>query len=120
MCSDSDEEKAAAAKKAAVAEEACRDDLKCIGDKLSISAAGPCARAVEKLAKNSMRWTDQTLEPKFSHFRWGKSDQSVVRLLGDRAEFQNGFGAHINVVYECDVDAKSRNVLDARVKEGRL
>ncbi|MBX9612444.1 MAG: zinc ribbon domain-containing protein [Burkholderiales bacterium] len=119
-CSDSDDEKKAKAKKADDALAKCRQDLACIGEKVSISASGACAREVERLAKNSMRWTDKSLESKFSHYRWGTPDKTHVTLLGDKAQFQNGFGAYINVVYACDVDVQSYGVGKVDVQEGRL
>jgi hypothetical protein len=118
-CGESPEEAAAREKAAAEKEAACKADLQCLGDRLGVAAAVHCVNPVEKMAKNSMRWTDETLEPKFSHFRWGPSKQSVT-MIGDKAQFQNGFGAHVNVVYECDLSPDGERVLDVRVREGRL
>lgn len=110
-------EKAAAA---AAKEAQCRKDLQCIGNQLTLTAAGVCVTPIERLAKYSMRWTDGMLEPKFSHFRWRDKKQDVVTVLGDKAEFQNGFGAYSTVVYECDLDVGSKSPLSVRVKEGRI
>ena len=120
MCSDSEDEKAAAAKQAAEAKAACAKDLQCAGDQGVISAGIVCPREIEKLAKNSMKWTDGTLEPKFSKFRWANKDQTAITFLGDRAQFQNGFGAYVNVVYECDMTSDMATLLAVRVREGRL
>lgn len=120
MCSDSDAEKQAKAQKAEEESAKCRQNLSCIGEKVSISASGACAREVERSAKNSMRWIDKSLEPKFSRYRWATADKKQVTLVGDRAQFQNGFGAYINVVYTCDVDVQSYGVEKVRVQEGRL
>ena len=95
MCSDSEDEKAAAAKQAAEAKAACAKDLQCAGDQGVISAGIVCPREIEKLAKNSMKWTDGTLEPKFSKFRWANKDQTAITFLGDRAQFQNGRGRNL-------------------------
>lgn len=119
-CGDSEDEKHAKAAAAAADKAKCKTDLSCIGERLSISAGFKCPAEIERLAKHSMKWTDGTLEAKFSHYRWGKSDQSVVTLLGDRAQFQNGFGAYVNVAYQCDIDVVTETVLDVRVTEGRL
>lgn len=115
---DSEAEKKAAAEKAA----ACKTDLQCIGDKLSMAAGFKCPQEVERLAKYSVKWTDGTLEPKFSRFRWFMGDEKsgVVTLIGDKAQFQNGFGAFAAVVYECDMTVDGESVLDVRVREGRL
>ena len=97
-----------------------KDDLQCLGDKAVIAAGVYCKDPIERLAKHSVRWTDTMLEKKFSHIRW--LDKSTGRLtqIGDKAEFQNGFGAFTPVTYECDLDADGKTVLDVRVREGRL
>lgn len=119
MCSDSDAEKAAAAKAKAASDAKCQTDLQCIGDKLSMAAAVRCVGPVERMAKHSAKWVDGTLEPKFSHFRWGAGKQSVT-MIGDKVQFQNGFGAYTNMVYECDLSLDGNQVLDVRAREGRL
>lgn len=95
-------------------------DLECLGNAGTVSAGIRCAPEVERLAKNSMRWTDGTFEPKFSHFRWNNKELGTVTFLGDKAEFQNGFGAYTRVTYECDLSQDFTKVLDVRVKQGRL
>lgn len=95
-------------------------DLECLGNAGTVSAGLRCAPEVEKLAKNSMRWTDGTFEPKFSHFRWHNKELGTVTFIGDKAEFQNGFGAHARVIYECDLSPDYTQVLDVRARQGRL
>ena len=127
-CSDSDADKAkkaaeskAAAEAQAVADAACLTDLQCIGDKGTITAGIKCPSQIEKLAKGAVKWTDGTLEPKFSRFRWKDKTAGVVTHIGDKAQFQNGFGAFINVVYTCDLDMRnSGEVVHVGVSEGRL
>lgn len=97
----------------------CKADLQCIGDKLSMTASFKCVDDVERLAKHSVKWTDGMLDAKFSHFRWGAGKNSVT-VIGDKAQFQNGFGAYTNVVYECDLSLDGETVLDVRVREGRI
>lgn len=118
-CGESPAEVAAREKAAAEKEAACKADLQCLGDKLAVAAAVRCVDPVEGMAKNSMKWTDDTLEMKFSRFRWGSGQQSVT-MIGDKAQFQNSFGAHVNVVYECDLSVDGERVLDVRVREGRI
>jgi hypothetical protein len=60
------------------------------------------------------------LTPKFSQFRWRDPIEGSITYIGDRAEFQNGFGAFGPVVYECDLAADEKTVLEVRVREGRL
>lgn len=98
----------------------CKKDLQCWGDKGVGTAGVYCRDQIEKLATHSMRWTDRFLEPKFSHFRWLDKDRATVTFSGDKAEFQNGFGAYTTVTYECDFDQESNQVLDVRAREGRL
>lgn len=102
------------------AEEACRQDIQCWGDKFSLAAASKCDDQVERLANFSSRWTDGFLEPKFSHFRWRDKDAGIVTYIGDKIEFQNGFGAWQGAVYECDFDTIFDQVLSVRAEPGRL
>lgn len=98
----------------------CRADLQCWGDKHMISAGVYCKAPVEALAKYSARWTDGTFEPKFSHFRWLSQEQGTLTFIGDKIEFQNGFGAFQAHTYECDFSPAGDRVLAARAQPGRL
>jgi hypothetical protein len=95
-------------------------DLQCLGDKGTIAAGVYCADQVEKLAKHSAKWTDGMLEPKFSHFRWRNQEKGEITYIGDKVQFQNGFGAFTNMIYECDMSADGKTILDVRVREGQL
>jgi hypothetical protein len=118
QCSKSDDGKSASA---TTRESACaKDDLQCLGDRGTVAAGVYCQRAVESLATHSVKWTDGTFETKFSRFRWKDKATGVITYIGDRAEFQNGFGAFTPVIYECDLASDEKTVLDARVHEGRL
>ena len=128
-CSSDEPEKEAAADKKEVAsqEEAppqpvkCQpDDLQCNGDSGSIAAGVYCPNEIEKLAKFSVKWTDAWYEPKFSRFRWRDQQKGEITYVGDKAQFQNGFGAMQNVVYECDMAADGKTILDVRVRDGRM
>jgi len=103
------------------AEEACqKDDLSCLGDKGVVGAGVYCKDPVERLAKYSVKWTDGTFELKFSHFRWADQTVGAITYIGDKAEFQNGFGAWTPVTYECDMANDNKTVLDVRESGGRL
>lgn len=117
-CGESEEEKQAAE----AADSACMQDLECIGNKGTITAGVYCKEHIEKLAKNSAKWTDGALEPKFSRFRWKDKDAGIVTHLGDKVQFQNGFGAFVNMVYSCDLDMKKSPavVVGVDAAEGRL
>lgn len=116
MCNSTVEKDNLAKKEA----ECAKDDLQCLGDKAVVAAGIYCKDPVERLAKHSVRWTDGTFEMKFSRFRWKDKDAGRLTMIGDKAEFQNGFGAYTPVTYECDLDADGKTVLDVRVREGRL
>lgn len=118
QCTSDDDSSANAQPK--ISDEECMKDLKCWGDQHSISAAVYCAPFIEKLAKNSHEWTDGMLEPKFSHFRWKDQSQGYVTFIGDKIQYQNGFGAWINHVYECDFDPRTDSVLDVRASAGKI
>ncbi|MFD4837681.1 zinc-ribbon domain-containing protein [Achromobacter sp. NPDC058515] len=95
-------------------------DLTCLGNAGVVSASVYCAREVEKLAKHDVKWTDSFLESKFDRFRWKDKQSGVITYLGDKAQFQNGFGAFTTVTYECDLAKDNKTVLAVRAKEGRL
>jgi hypothetical protein len=116
---------ATAAPAAPVAEtppsDACaKDDLQCLGDKGVIAAGIYCKDRIARLAEHDVKWTDGTFDMKFSQFRWADKSAGTITYIGDKAEFQNGFGAYTPVVYECDLAGDGKTVLDARVSEGRL
>lgn len=104
----------------AKADASCKGDLQCWGDKNIIGAGVYCDDYVEKLAKFSVRWTDGTLEPKFSRFRWLDQETGTLTYVGDKIQFQNGFGAYQAYTYECDFDPASSTVLDVRAWPGRI
>lgn len=115
--------RAEAAKKAAEAAEkkaACRTDLSCHAERHVAAATVACVPVVERSANYTMEWTEGWIEPKFSHFRWRDRANGIVTYIGDRARFQNGFGAWQNVTYECDFDTGKGEPVDLRVKPGRL
>lgn len=97
------------------------DDLQCLGGKGIASASAYCKDDIEKLALHSVRWTDGTFDMKFSQFRWHNKAKGEITYIGDKAEFQNGFGAFTPVTYACALSSDSKTVLDAViVSEGRL
>lgn len=99
----------------------CGNELQCAASK-GIAAAGvSCKRDIERLASYSVRWTDTgLLETKFDRFRWLDSTKGTITFIGDKAEFQNGFGVYQPVIYECDFDPAINKVLNTRAEPGRL
>lgn len=121
MCSSGGAKKDSAGDKQDSAKDECKkDDLQCLGDKAVIAAGIYCKKPVEKLAAHSVRWTDGTLETKFSEFRWADKEAGTLTMVGDKVEFQNGFGAFTPMIYECDLAADGKTVLAVRAQEGRL
>ncbi|MEP6872703.1 MAG: hypothetical protein ABI939_12760 [Anaerolineaceae bacterium] len=59
-------------------------------------------------------------ERKFAHFRWLDQSRGTITYVGNKAEFQNGFGAYGPVIYECDFDPATDKVLALRVRPRRL
>lgn len=103
-----------------VREENCRQELDCWGEKAGTYASIYCPKHIERLAKNEHEWTDGFLGAKFTKYRWSNKEAGIVTLIGDSLKFQNGFGAMVNVVYECDVNPELGEVINVRVSEGKL
>ena len=86
-----------------------------------ISADVYCKSPIEKLAMHDMKWTIGFAESRFSRYRHTPGQPGALTFVGDKAEFQNGYGAYTPVVYECDLAANDKTVLAVRiVREGRL
>lgn len=98
----------------------CRQDLRCWAERHSVSAAVLCRPYVERLAKNNFEWTDGWLDQKFSRYRWKNQQTGEVTYVGDKIKFQNGFGAWILHVYQCDLSADGKSVTDVRAVPGQL
>lgn len=112
---------AAAAEAKQLAEaEACRNDLQCWADKHFIPATTRCSRQIERLAQYQHRWTDGFLEMKLSRFRWLDQEKGTLTYFGDKIQFQNGFGAWQNYIYQCDYEPESRSVLAVDAAPGRF
>ena len=98
----------------------CRKDLQCAGDKYIAAASVYCKDPIERSARHAVRWTDAALETKFGRFRWVDQPGGAITFIGDKVEFQNGFGAFTPMIYQCDMVPETHQVLDVRVSEGRL
>lgn len=115
-CSGGDDQPTAAAQSSAD----CQTELQCWGDKHVVRASVLCKAPVERLAKYTARWTDGALEGKFPKFRWLDKDKGSLTFIGDKVEFQNGFGAYQAHVYECDFLPGANVVLAVRAEPGHL
>ena len=112
---------AADAKAKADKEANCDKDLACAGERSLIDASVYCKDAIEHQAKNSVKWTAGSFEPIMSRYKWGSEGPGGnVIFVGDKVEFQNGFGAFTPVTYACEWDAKAKRPVRVQVGEGRL
>lgn len=99
---------------------ACRVDLRCLGGKYLYQAARQCAPKLERYAKHDVRWTEGFGGKKFSRMLWGNEKKGIILYAGDKVQFQNGFGAYTNYVYECEYDTINEKVIKTNVVEGRF
>lgn len=98
----------------------CRLSLECWGERHSIRAAILCDDHIANLARNNYEWTDGWLEPKFSRYRWNDRAAGELTYIGDKIQFQNGFGAWIIHTYECDLSGDGQTPLAVRAEPGQL
>lgn len=84
-----------------------------LADKFGIAGGIQCKPHVESLAKHTYRWTDGWLDTKFpSYLVSNQGEPFVLTLVGDKIEFQNGFGAWSKTKYFCKYNVKTKKVLD--------
>ncbi|MDT4864180.1 hypothetical protein FQZ97_989310 [compost metagenome] len=57
---------------------------------------------------------------KFPRFKWKDQPSGVITYIGDKIQFQNGFGALQNHTYACDYNTITAQVLEVRAQPGRL
>ncbi len=82
-----------------MSDEECYKDSDCAESRWEIDALAHCEIAVENQARYASRWTDGFLESKFGYiWRPGTRD---FRMYGNKAQFQNAFGAWQKVSYIC-------------------
>ena len=115
-----DKDKVAKSAPPKVSDAECVNTLACWGERHLAGASVRCTPHIEKLAKFSHKWTDSLLEMKMSHYRWRNQAEGTVTYIGDKIQFQNGFGAWQNYVYECDYDPKVESPIAVRAEPGRL
>jgi hypothetical protein len=84
-----------------------------LSDNFSIEGGVLCKPYVEKLAKHTYRWTDGWLGTKFpSYLVSNEGEPFVLTMVGDKIEFQNGFGAWSKTEYFCSYNVKTKKVLN--------
>ncbi|RYY79927.1 MAG: hypothetical protein EOO69_04480 [Moraxellaceae bacterium] len=119
-CKDTPEQRAFNAAQHSNVSAACKKDIHCWGEQYSNDSEVRCAEPVEKLSTYNAKWINSWIEPKFSAFRWLNQENGTLTYVGDKLEFQNGFGAYQNYIYECDYDPSTKTVLNVRAYPGHL
>lgn len=71
-----------------------------------------CIEAIPKIAKYKFEWTDSWSESKFDRTGWYDKPKHIVRISGDKATAQNGFGATKNITYYCIFNADTGEIID--------
>ena len=83
-------------------------------------ATTDCKPAIEQQATHDVKWADGFLTPMFGRLAWGNDSHTQVRFIGDKVEFQNGYGAYTPMTYFCDYDTSAKKVISVDVSEGRI
>ena len=83
-----------------------------LNEKYNIDGGVQCQKAIPKLAKYAYKWTDGFLEQKFAYYKQIIEEAGVLTLVGDKVQFQNGFGAWAPTKYWCSYDVRTDSVID--------
>jgi len=101
-------------------ETACASDIKCSGDKFYATAESECHPLLTARAKEIAKWDFKLGEEGLLgrmlllSYRWAGDDKKQIIYSGDRAKFQNGFGAWKTVSYECLFDIGTQKGVAAK------
>jgi hypothetical protein len=87
-----------------------------------------CDQAIKRLVKYDIRspgvlYGTNTGMWAFLRFdRWSKrvANDNTIKIYGDEAEAQNGFGNWVRINYSCTIDLGTKKVLRATLDNGRL
>lgn len=99
---------------------ACKSSASCIGATISAEAEGPCKRLIEASVKYDVKWTGGWLDSLFTRAKWVDQKGELIMLLGDSAQFQNGFGNYIRGRYVCVYDIRAKKPISVDMEPGRL
>lgn len=94
---------------------ACRQDVKCWGDRHRTAATLACMPAIERLALYTVRWPEGWFNHPLPHVEWRDRSRGALLYAG-RADFQNGVGAWIPVTVACLYDPEINAVLNVEVR----
>ena len=107
------------AKKQAVEENLCRQNLSCWADRHLLVATQACRGRLETI-KSSYHWTEEINTLLFPRYRWHDPGRATLTYTGDKLQFQDPSGEWINMAYECDFDPAAKTVLHVRARAGSL
>lgn len=86
----------------------------------NIQEFGPaCRRAIEEavLTDHDWRFLDSA-QDRFNRFGFGNSENTTLRLAGDRLRVQNVFGTWVDHIYLCEVDIRSGSIINVGFEPG--
>ncbi len=98
----------------------CPQELSCLAPKHKIAASVYCEKEIERRAKFQVEWDTGWLKQTFSAYKWKSKKNGVISYVGDSVKFQNGFGAWQNMIYSCDFDTATEQVLAVKLSPGKL
>jgi hypothetical protein len=88
--------------------------------KTDLNGESNCKSAVADMAKYDLRWTNSWGSSPFGYYNRYALPDGYVRLVGDEAEAQNGFGGWVRVNYTCLYDPATQTVKNVAMNNGRL
>ena len=79
-----------------------------------------CTTAVENYAKNDFKWMSNDPVERFPrYYTENQGNPYEVVLVGDKVQYQNGFGAFIRMTYDCMYNYKTDKAL-ALATQGKM
>ena len=99
-------------------EDACKVNLQCSGDKYQSAAEVECRQRLDAQAKSIAKWDFKLgegglLDFLLQRFSWVDDSKKQIIYFGDKAKFQNGFGAWQRVEYQCVFDTQTKKAVDS-------
>jgi hypothetical protein len=88
--------------------------------KTDLKGDSNCKNAVADMAKYDLRWTNSWGSSPFGYYNRYALPDGYVRLVGDEAEAQNGFGGWVRVNYTCLYDPATQTVKNVILNQGRF
>jgi hypothetical protein len=97
-------------------------DAEWLQEKFGIAAAAICSRRADdylrSTAKYNFQWDDiGWLETKFDKYYTNVRLPGILTVTSNKVALQNGFGAYVRVIIECDFNAKTNEVTEFRINQ---